>query len=262
LAGEAQGLIARVGARPGDRVAKGDPILELTRAVEEAKMGQVEAKIKTHTSDLESARAALAGAKIRAANAALAYDRASKLVAQNAQARAALDDAKAAFEALTEEVRRLEAGVRSAENVLDQDRADHKLARAELERRFIRAPEAGQLLSLDVTAGSSVIPGAVLGKFAADGPLTAWCEVDELFAADVKEGQPATIRRQGSNEELGRGTVVFAGPYLRKKSLFSDEVGELDDRRVREVRIRLEPGSRLLFGARVECVIRTAEESK
>jgi multidrug resistance efflux pump len=262
LAGEAQGLIARVGAQPGDRVAKGDPILELTRAVEEAKVGQVEAQIRTHASDLESARAALAGAKIRTANAALAFDRASKLVAQSAQAQVALDDAKAAFESLTEEVRRLEAGVRSAENVLDQGRADLKLARAELERRFIRAPEAGQLLSLDVTAGSLVTPGTALGKFASDAPLTAWCEVDELFAADVKDGQAATIRRQGSNEELARGTVVFAGPYLRKKSLFSDEVGELDDRRVREVRIRLEPGSRLLFGARVECVIQTAGNPK
>jgi HlyD family secretion protein len=262
LAGETQGLIARIGVRPGDRLAKGAPIIEMSRAVEEARVGQVEAKIRTHATDLESAEAALAGAKIRAANAALAYERASKLVAQNAQAQVALDNSKADFESLTEDVKRLEAAVRSAENLLEQDRADLRLARAELERRFIRAPEAGQLLSLDVTAGSLVTPGAALGKFAADGPLTAWCEVDELFAADVREGQAATVRRQGTNEELGRGTVVFAGPYLRKKSLFSEEVGELDDRRVREVRVRLEPGSALLFGARVECVIQTAKSAK
>jgi len=262
LAGEVQGLITRIGARPGDRVLKGDPIIEMTHAVEEAKVGQAEARLRTHTSDLESARAALAAAQIRTRNAALAYDRATKLVAENAQAQVILDNAKADFESLSADVRRLDAAVRSAENLLDQDRADLKLARAELDRRSIRAPEAGQVLSLDVTAGSLVAPGTPLGKFAADAPLTAWCEVDELFAGEVKEGQAAIIRRQGTTEEIGRGSVVFAGPYLRKKSLFSDEVGELDDRRVREVRIRLEPGSRALFGARVECVIQTGKGAK
>jgi HlyD family secretion protein len=262
LAGEVQGLISRIGARPGDRAAKGDPIIELTRAVEEARIGQAEAGLRTHTSDLESARAALAVSKIRARSASLAYYRALKLVAENAQAQVILDNAKADFESLSEDVRRFEAAVRSAETLLDQDRADLKLARAELDRRFIRAPEAGQVLSLDVTAGSLVAPGTPLGKFAADAPLTAWCEIDELFADEVKEGQAAVIRRQGTMEEIGRGSVVFAGPYLRKKSLFSDEVGELDDRRVREVRIRLEPGSRVLYGARVECVIQTGKDAK
>jgi HlyD family secretion protein len=262
LAGETQGLLARINVQPGGRVAKGDPIIEMTRAIEEARVGQVEAKLRTHMSDLDSVRAALAAAKIRAGNASLAFDRAAILVAESAQAQVLLDNAKADFESLTEDVRRLEATVRSAEHLLDQDRADLKLARAELDRRFVRAPETGQVLSLDVTTGSLVTPGVSLGKFAADAPLSAWCEVDELFAGEVKEGQAAVIRRQGTTEELGRGTVDFAGPYLRKKSLFSDEVGELDDRRVREVRIRLEPGSPLLYGARVECVIRTGKDSE
>ena len=42
---------------------------------------------------------------------------------------------------------------------------------------------------------------------------------------------------------------------MRRKSIFSDEVGDLQDRRVREVRITLDPGTDILFGSRVECVI-------
>jgi len=82
-------------------------------------------------------------------------------------------------------------------------------------------------------------------------------EVDELFADRVAVGQAAGIRRQGGSEILATGKVVSVAPDLKQKSLFSDEIGKLEDRRVREVRIRLDPpaGSPLLLGARVECIL-------
>jgi hypothetical protein len=49
--------------------------------------------------------------------------------------------------------------------------------------------------------------------------------------------------------------VVLASPYLRKKSLFADKAGDLEDRRVREVRVQLDQPEKVLLGARVECVI-------
>jgi hypothetical protein len=80
-------------------------------------------------------------------------------------------------------------------------------------------------------------------------------EIDELFALNVKLGQKAIIRPQGSDERLTTGTVILASPYLRKKSLFSDNAANLEDRRVREVRVQLDDPSKVIIGARVECII-------
>jgi HlyD family secretion protein len=91
--------------------------------------------------------------------------------------------------------------------------------------------------------------------------VTVWCEVDELFAPWIIPGQKVVIRAQGASQELVRGKVSFVGPFLRKKSIFSDEVGDLQDRRIREVQVRVDAGAEtgLLLGSRVECVILVGE---
>lgn len=49
--------------------------------------------------------------------------------------------------------------------------------------------------------------------------------------------------------------MILASPYLRKKSLFADNSANLEDRRVREVRVQLDNPENVLIGARVECII-------
>ena len=91
--------------------------------------------------------------------------------------------------------------------------------------------------------------------FAPEGPLMAVTEVDELFADKVKEGMSAYIRPQGKTDTLATGKVFLTSPYLRKKSLFADAASDMEDRRVREVRVLLDQHARALIGSRVECVI-------
>ena len=91
--------------------------------------------------------------------------------------------------------------------------------------------------------------------FAPEGPVMAITEIDELFADKVKVGQPAFVRAQGDTVVLATGKVILAAPYLRKKSLFSDKADNLEDRRVREVRVQLDSSETLLIGSRVECII-------
>jgi HlyD family secretion protein len=261
LSSEVQGVVVRISAPAGEHVAKGQAIIELTRAVEEARLDQAAARLKAQSYEIESSKAGLAAARIRADNARLAFERARKLDEGNAQAKVAYDNAKAEYESLQEEAKKLEAGLAVNQNLLVQSQADLNLARALLDQRFIRAPADGQVLSLDVRPGSLITPGTDFGTFAPLSPLTVWCEVDELFASWIIPGQKVVIRAQGATEELARGIVSFVGPFLRKKSLFSDEVGDLQDRRIREVQVKVEAGtgSGLLLGSRVECVIMVGE---
>jgi multidrug resistance efflux pump len=139
---------------------------------------------------------------------------------------------------------------------LKELQSDLKLAQIERDRHFIKAPSAGIVLSVDGAVGALVGPTSQLGEFAAESPTEAVTEIDELYADQVQLNQAAFIRKQGAQDTLALGRVVEVAPSLRQKSLFSDEVGKLEDRRVREVKIRLNEGQdNVLYGQRVECVI-------
>lgn len=252
---QTSGVITGIGFQPGEKVSQGQIILELDSGVEKARIGQAAARIETQISQIKASEAALASVKIRMENAKIIFERIKTLLDEGAETQSGFDSAKAEYESLLEDTRRLEAEARSAEKLVREYRADRTLAQAEYEKRFITAPVDGRILSLDITLGSYISPQKSIGTFAPDSPLCAWCEIDELFAEYVEIGQKAFIRRQGTTEPLADGTVSFAGPHLRRKSIFSDEVGDLQDRRIREIRITLDPGADILIGSRVECVI-------
>lgn len=259
LQSDVSGLVTRISVRAGDAVAKDQILVELTSAIEKARLDLAAAQVRSQRSQIDAAKASLGSARIRTDNAKLNFERAKTLYEQNAQAKSVFDAAKADYESLLEDVKRLEAGVVAAEDVLKQSLANLELAQAEYERRFIKARSEGQVLSFEITVGSLLSPEKAFGTFAPNGPLVARCEIDELYAGQVKTGQKAYIRTPGMTDPLARGEVTFAGPSLRRKSLFSDAVGDLEDRRVREVWITLDPGAPILYGSRVECVIRLNE---
>jgi multidrug efflux pump subunit AcrA (membrane-fusion protein) len=259
LQSEVSGTVAGSFFRAGDIVARGQTLVELSSAIEKAGLELKAAQVRSQRSQIDAAKASLGSARARAENARLSFIRAKTLTEQNALAVSIFDAAKADYESLLEDVKRLEAGVVAAEDLLKQDQADQRLAQAEYDRRFIKAPSDGQILSLEITVGSLISPEIPFGTFAPDSPLIARVEIDELFAGLITPGQKAYVRAPGMTEALARGKVTFAGPSLRKKSLFSDDVGSLEDRRVREIWITLDPGSRILFGTRVEGVVHLKE---
>ena len=257
LSSEVSGTVRAIETAAGDSARAGAVIVRMSDAIERAQLAQAEARIGTESARLQAAQALLRAARARAGLAALPLARTESLLVRSVEAEAVLDAARADDAVARAEVDRLLAETEAARGAGRQAEADRQLAQAELERRAIRAPADGVLLSLDLAVGDHVAASAPFGVFAIASPLTAWCEVDELFADRVARGQSAVVRYPGTTAELARGTVVFVGPYLRRKSLFADDVGDLEDRRVREVRIRLAPDAALLHGARVECVIRT-----
>ena len=125
-----------------------------------------------------------------------------------------------------------------------------------MDKKNIYAPSDGMVLSWEIKPGEAVNIGSKLGDFAPDGDLIATTEVDELFAMKVKIGQKASINVQGTNQELSSGKVIYCAPYLSKKSIFNDRADNLEDRRVREVRVKIDNPKAVLIGSRVECIIK------
>jgi len=255
LTSEVWGKVKRIHVDVGGRAKAGAPIVELEHEVESAVLKQAVSAVHVQRAAIEAARAALASAIANAENVRADYERVVSLYETDAEPEAILEDAATELETRTQEVQRLEASLRSAQALHEQAKADSMRALAELHRRFLKAPADGRVLALDVTLGSVVSPEAPIGAFELESPVIARCEIDELFAGHVEVGQTGHVRYQGSIEPLSGGRVAFVGPYLRKKSLLSDDVGALEDRRVREVHMFLDDVEGLLLGSRIECVI-------
>jgi multidrug resistance efflux pump len=255
LAPEESGRIKRIHVEAGRHARGGDTIAVLDNAVELYRYRQALQNYDAQEAQVAAARADFASAQASARNAGTSADRLENLFGQGAATRQAYDDARTEAATARQRMLQLRAGLVSAQRQLDQFRSALGAARAAFSRRFIVAPTGGTMLSVDLPAGAMAGPQTPLGVFAPDGPPMALTEIDELFQLCVNVGQRAYIRRQGADETLSVGKVVFVAPFLRRKSLFSDQAGEFEDRRVREVHVVVRPAAGLVYGSRVETVV-------
>lgn len=257
LFSEVNGIVKNILVAPGQTVAAGTPIIMLSDEVEQSQLGQARAKIATQEAQIEVQAAVIRSLEVKLANAKLTLDRSKKMVEKGAQTQQSLDDARTIFEAQLADIQSAQANLKQTRQRLSELRSDINYYQSLLNRRTVKSPTNGTILSVDILLGNLLTNTTVIGDFAPEGKRLAVAEIDEMFAEKIKPEQTAFIRRQGETEEIARGRVVFVAPYLKKKSLFSDQVGSQEDRRIREIRIELEDGGELLIGSRVEAVIST-----
>ncbi len=255
ISAETAGFVREVLFAENQPVAKGQPLVVLDAELEAAQVERVQGRIVAQQAAIESARAGLGPLQVKLAEAKQAYERELRLFQGKAGTQQAVDDSRFEKEDLEQQIQVQQAQIRQQQALIPELSAELRYRQMEYSKKTLRAPLSGRFLSCEVKTGNYLIASAPLGDFAVDGPQVAITEVDELFAMRVREGLPAYIRLQGREEILSRGRVVFVGPYLKKKSLFSDRADNLEDRRVREVRVELDDSGKTLIGSRVECVI-------
>lgn len=252
---EVSGIVREVLVQSSQHAAKGQALLMLDSDVERAQLAQAQSKLATQKAAINATKAQIESLKVKLANAKTTFERNKKLVAGNALTAATLDDNKFTVEGFEKDIAAQEANIVQAQARLSELETDIKYYETLVNRRKVVAPANGTVLNLEAKLGSNVTNTVSLGDFAPDGNLMATTEVDELFADKVRLGQAAYIRLQGSEDKIAEGKVVYLAPYLSKKSLFSDRADNLEDRRVREVRVELQANATVLIGSRVECVI-------
>ncbi|MEM7758096.1 MAG: HlyD family efflux transporter periplasmic adaptor subunit [Cyanobacteria bacterium P01_A01_bin.40] len=182
------------------------------------------------SSDLDTKRLALETAQAQLDEAkAKQSQRLDTIREQIKKARATLDDIV--------EVRSVDIQASQAE--VERTIAAAKTAEAELDETYIRAPIAGRILDLYTR------PGEVVGEngVALIGQTNQMQVVAEIYQTNitkVREGQQAFITSELFPEKL-RGTVDSVGLQVIKQEVTSGEPGENLDRKVIQVRIRLNP---------------------
>jgi HlyD family secretion protein len=254
LGTDQSGRVAHLWVAAGDTVAAGESLVELEQAVEAARVARADAEVAAAEARLQVASAATRAQRLSAAQAARELARAEVLAAAGVSTTEVLEQARTREETLAAGLEEAEAQEALARAEVASARSALALAEAELGLRAIRAPVEGIVYFVGVDEGTVLngFQAVTVVEMAARGPMRVIAEIDELFADRVRLGRQARIVDPGTGREVASGPVVFVAPSLRRKSLLDDAGGTFEDRRVREVRVRLDENAPLLPGARVE----------
>lgn len=255
IGSESAGKIVQIHVQEGQFVKKGTLLLTLDQSLDQAQLQQSEAKLLTKQQRSKSLEAKIAALELKIEIADAERNRDRNLANAQAGTQKAAFDSENTYKNLKAELAIAKADLAEANAALGETKMELNYTKKLSDKKNIYAPADGMVLNWDVKQGQAVTIGNKLGDFAPKGDLIATTEVDELFAMKVKNGQHAAINIQGTKERLSTGTVVYCAPYLSKKSIFNDRADNLEDRRVREVRVRIDQPEAVLIGSRVECII-------
>jgi len=255
LSAEVAGIVQKIYKNENDSVQAGDIILELKHTIEDANISQLNSAVAIQKAQIKVDETAIKELQIRYANASVEIQRLQNLLAKGAETKQVVDNAVTEMQSFEVNIKKLQAIVQVSTMRWKETKAQVATAEAQLKQKFIKAPVNGILLELNIQTGNYIDSKQIFAQLNPEGKTIAVCEIDELFANKIKVGQYAVIRNFGSLDTLTTGEVYFAASFLKMKSLFTDQAGEKEDRRVREIKILLDNPAAILLNARVECVV-------
>ncbi len=127
--------------------------------------------------------------------------------------------------------------IQAAKAEIDNAIATVKRTQTELEQAYIRAPLSGQIIKIHTHPGEKIGDDGIADL----GQTSQMVAVAEIYQSDiskVKLGQKATITGQAFTGEV-TGTVSQIGLQVNRQNTFANQPGENMDRRVIEVKIRI-----------------------
>lgn len=255
LASDEGGIIESINKKEGDSLKKGEIILSFDSKKEAIQLQNLKIQIATQKQRVEQDRANEKQYEIALREKSADLKVSEELAQSGAETRQQVETLRKERDVLKAN---LEAAQKStATNRLIIQELENEIEQTESSRanKLITAPDNGVLLSLNAEIGKAVEAFVSIGQFAADEPLIIHGEVDELFSDKIKVGQTVSIHLIGNNEKIASGEIISLSPILQDKSLFYDEPGERNDRRVRRFKASLDEEASLLINKKVACVI-------
>ncbi len=249
------GKILAVTMHDGEAITKGKTLLVIDENVENQQLAQAKSRLTPQQAAIASQRANVEVLQTRLRSAREVAQRNKTLYEGKVGTKPAWDDSRYEVERLEKEVAAANAQVAQADSRMTELQADVKYYQTVLGQKKVFAPSNGKLLKVNAKAGEYAQPTMKIAEFAPAGSLVAKTEVDEIYADRIVLGQKAFLLSQTSGDTIATGKVSFAADYLKAKSLFKDQSTEQEDRRIREVHIKIDDAKKLLIGSRVDCII-------
>jgi HlyD family secretion protein len=200
LSANVMGQIVNLAVREGDRVKKGDFLLQIDQKQLAATAQGAAASLQALFSDRDAARA-------NAADAQRNYDRAQKNYNDKIVPLAEMERTRSMLDAAN-------ANVAAIERRIDQARANLTAANDTLSKTTMRAPMDGIVTALPVEEGEVAVigtmnnPGTKLLTIADMSVVEAVLDVDETDVPNVKVGQTAKVTIDAYPNKTFQGLVT------------------------------------------------------
>ncbi|MEZ5681807.1 MAG: efflux RND transporter periplasmic adaptor subunit [Erythrobacter sp.] len=220
------GLITGLFVQPGDRVGEGQPLFTVDDRA-------VRAQLREANAAIAEARAAIAEAQTARSTTARQLALYRNIDDPAAVSRAEVIRAEGEAAAAAERLQLAQARLQAA-----QARASS--ARTEIDRLTVRAPIAGEILSINIRKGEyvSTMGGGGAQPFIEMGqtqPLHVRIDIDEEQAPRLALGSPATVSPRGASDKQVQAKFVRAEPLVVPKRSLTNSAAERVDVRVLQV---------------------------
>ncbi|OKH21165.1 ABC exporter membrane fusion protein [Chroogloeocystis siderophila] len=129
--------------------------------------------------------------------------------------------------------------LQAAQSEVEEALTSVNRARTDLAQAYIKAPISGQILKIHSRVGEKMSDSGI-ADLAQTNTMLVVAEVYQTDINKVKLGQTATVTSEAINGKL-QGVVSHVGLQVDRQNVFSNQPGENLDRRVVEVKIRLNP---------------------
>jgi HlyD family secretion protein len=255
LAAEVNGVLTKIYKEENQTVVAGEVIATLSNSVENAQLSEAQSRTNIQQQQVLIAEASSIENNARLNNAENELARLKNLYSKGAETKQKVENAETEYKSIKATISRLKAQVDGAKSQLTESKSSMALVKSRLEQTKIKAPYSGKILEWKIRQGEGVTALQAIAQIAPAGNTIVESEIDESLANRVKNGQTVNIKYMGANEVIAKGTIYFVSDYLKKKSLFSEESGEVEDRRVRVVKILLDNPKDVLLNSRVEVFI-------
>ena len=206
------GVVQQLSVKEGQSVQRGQLLLRLADDT-----GQADLAVAESEAQLAKARQKARAARLPQLKQTLSrWQAAAREGAADAQN---VDEAAQALRDAQAEIDVAAAEAQVAQRKLEQLRAQHK-------RQELRAPEAGTVVRLATHAGSQAVPGTPAVVLLPQRPLQVRAEINESFAAAVREGMQATVTLDAdgaAQQQLPSARVLRISPVYGTARLQDDQ---------------------------------------
>ena len=206
------GVVQQLSVKEGQSVQRGQLLLRLADET-----GQADLAVAESEAQLAKARQKARAARLPQLKQTLSrWQAAAREGAADAQN---VDEAAQALRDAQAEIDVAAAEAQVAQRKLEQLRAQHK-------RQELRAPEAGTVVRLATHAGSQAVPGTPAVVLLPQRPLQVRAEINESFAAAVREGMRATVTLDAdgaAQQQLPSARVLRISPVYGTARLQDDQ---------------------------------------
>lgn len=255
LASNTGGIVTSVKTQAGDSIKKGQVIVTLDSKDDALQAQQIRDQITTQHKQVRADQVAVGQYQAQLEDKTNTLTTSEKLAQTGAETKQNVESLKTDQKVLQVQLEKSQKTAAVSQSKINELEAQLKSAQHNLNEKIIKAPSDGVVLSLDAKVGSAIQPLASFAQFASTGPMVIHGEADEMFANKLALGQKVSIHYIGDSLVVATGKITFLSPTLNNKSLFTDEPGEQQDRRVRRFKVLLNNTDGLLINQKVECNI-------